>query len=201
VEYQRQRELPYNMYVMAAWAGNRVIHLPSQNNQIDQMNPAYRFAVWRSSALCGQRWQFGVVRHVFKWMRAGGRIHSSLCQLRERLWVKFASVAQSLVPYPQFSKIFNNFEGFGTTYYQSIQVEVDKRFTNGLSFLAGYTLSHLMDNTSSGFSSFTSGGINKYNQKPGMGCLRTRTNRRPSKPAEPTNCRLVPASDSSTTIC
>jgi len=28
-------------------------------------------------------------------------------------------------------------------------------------FLAGYTLSRLMDNTSSGFSSFTSGGINK----------------------------------------
>jgi hypothetical protein len=75
-------------------------------------------------------------------------------------------VQQALVPYPQFTKIFNNFEGFGTTYYQSIQVEVDKRFTNGLSFLAGYTLSHLMDNTSSGFSSFTSGGINKYNQKP-----------------------------------
>jgi hypothetical protein len=43
---------------------------------------------------------------------------------------------------------------------------VEKRFTNGLSFLAGYTLSHLMDNTSSGFSSFTTGGINKYNQKP-----------------------------------
>jgi len=35
-----------------------------------------------------------------------------------------------------------------------------------LSFLAGYTLSRLMDNTSSGFSSFTAGGINKYNQSP-----------------------------------
>jgi hypothetical protein len=43
---------------------------------------------------------------------------------------------------------------------------VEKRFTNGLSFLVGYTLSRLMDNTSSGFSSFTSGGINKYNQRP-----------------------------------
>ena len=77
-----------------------------------------------------------------------------------------ATVAQALTPYPQYSKIFNNFEGFGTTYYQSAQIEFEKRFTNGLSFLAGYTLSRLMDNTSSGFSSFTSGGINKYNQKP-----------------------------------
>ena len=77
-----------------------------------------------------------------------------------------ATVAQALVPYPQYSKILNNFEGYGTTYYQAAQIEVEKRFSNGLSFLAGYTLSHLMDNTSSGFSSFTSGGINKYNQRP-----------------------------------
>lgn len=76
------------------------------------------------------------------------------------------TVAQSLVPYPQYSYIFNNFEGFGTTYYNSAQLEVEKRFSNGLSFLAGYTLSRLWDNTSSGFSSFTSGGINKYNQQP-----------------------------------
>jgi hypothetical protein len=70
------------------------------------------------------------------------------------------------VPYPQYSKIFNNFEGSGTTYYQSIQLEAEKHFTNGLNFLIGYTLSHLMDNTSSGFSSFTTGAVNKYNQKP-----------------------------------
>src|SRR6185503_2415289 len=77
-----------------------------------------------------------------------------------------ATVAQAIVPYPQYSNIFYNFEAMGTTYYQGVQVQVEKRFTNGLSFLAGYTLSHLMDNTSSGFSSFTSGGINKYNQRP-----------------------------------
>jgi hypothetical protein len=77
-----------------------------------------------------------------------------------------ATVAQALVPYPQYAKIFNNFEGFGTTFYNSAQIQVEKRFTDGLSFLVGYTLSHLMDNTSSGFSSFTTGGINKYNQKP-----------------------------------
>jgi uncharacterized protein YgiB involved in biofilm formation len=77
-----------------------------------------------------------------------------------------ATVAQALVPYPQYAYIFNNFEAYGTTYYQSAQIEVEKRYSNGLSFLAGYTLSRLMDNTSSGFSSFTAGGINKYNQRP-----------------------------------
>ncbi len=77
-----------------------------------------------------------------------------------------ATVGQSLTPFPQYSYIFNNFEGSGTTYYQGLQLQVEKRFTNGLSFLAGYTLSRLWDNTSSGFSSFTAAALNKYNQKP-----------------------------------
>jgi hypothetical protein len=147
-----QRELPYSMRVQAAWVGNRVIHLPSQNNRIDQLNPTYLTMgsklddVFTSNApVDGVNSPYANFVHDF-----GGS----------------ATVAQALEPYPQYSYIFNNFEGFGTTYYQSTQIEIEKRFSNGLNFLVGYTLSHLMDNTSSGFSSFTSGGINKYNQKP-----------------------------------
>jgi hypothetical protein len=77
-----------------------------------------------------------------------------------------STVGQALTPFPQYSYIFNNFEGSGTTYYQGMQVQAEKRFTNGLSFLAGYTLSRLWDNTSSGFSSFTAAALNKYNQRP-----------------------------------
>jgi Carboxypeptidase regulatory-like domain len=160
-----QRELPYNMFVMAAWAGNRVIHLPSQNNRIDQMNPSFDAQYGGVLSTCAANAGNSVLSDTF----------SSGCAQADGFTTPYpnfvndfgasSTVAQSLEPYPQFSYIFNNFEGFGTTYYQSIQVEVDKRFSNGLSFLAGYTLSHLLDNTSSGFSSFTSGGINKFNQK------------------------------------
>ncbi|MGA2535315.1 MAG: TonB-dependent receptor [Terracidiphilus sp.] len=161
-----QRELPYNMFLMAAWAGNRVVHLPSQNNEIDQMNPSYDAQYGGVLSTCAANAGNSVLSDTF----------ASGCAQQDGFVTPYpnfvndfgtaSTVQQSLVPYPQFTKIFNNFEGFGTTYYQSIQVEVDKRFSNGLSFLAGYTLSHLMDNTSSGFSSFTSGGINKYNQRP-----------------------------------
>jgi len=154
------------MFVMAAWAGNRVIHLPSQNNEIDQMNPSFDAQYGGVLSTCAANAGNSVLSDTF----------SSGCAQADGFTAPYpnfvtdfgssSTVAQSLVPYPQFSYIMNNFEGFGTTYYQSIQVEVDKRFSNGLSFLAGYTLSHLLDNTSSGFSSFTSGGINKYNQKP-----------------------------------
>jgi hypothetical protein len=148
-----QRQLPYNMFLTAAWLGNRIIHLPSQLNHIDQLDPKY---LTLGSQL-GLNFQDGSAQ------AAGFKLP----------YTNFvsdfggsATVAQSLEPYPQYSNIFNNFEGSGTTYYQSAQIEVDKRFTNGLSFLSGYTLSHQMDNTSSGFSSFANGGINKFNQKP-----------------------------------
>ena len=149
-----QRELPYNMFITAAWVGNRIVHLPSQLNEINQMNPA--FDAQYGSQLAdvfqpGQTSLDGVPLPYPDFVNDFGGA---------------ATVAQALVPYPQYSKIFNNFEAYGTTYYQGAQIEIEKRYTNGLSFLAGYTLSRLMDNTSSGFSSFTSGGINKYNQKP-----------------------------------
>jgi hypothetical protein len=147
-----QRELPYSMRVQAAFVGNREVHLPSQNNEINQLNPSYLSLGSKLS-------------DPFTSTAAVDGVNSPYPNFVNDFGGS-ATVAQALVPYPQYSKIFNNFEGFGTTYYQSAQIEAEKRFTNGLNFLIGYTLSRLMDNTSSGFSSFTSGGINKYNQKP-----------------------------------
>ncbi|WP_162601411.1 carboxypeptidase-like regulatory domain-containing protein [Occallatibacter savannae] len=148
-----QRELPYNMLATVAWVGNRIIHLPSQNNHINQLDPKYLSLGSKLNDVFapGQTSLDGVPLPYPDFVTDFGGS---------------ATVAQALVPYPQYSNIFYNFEAMGTTYYQSAQIEVEKRFSNGLSFLAGYTLSRLYDNTSSGFSSFTSGGINKYNQKP-----------------------------------
>jgi len=167
-----QRELPYNMFIEAAWVGNRIIHLPSQNNRIDQMNPSFDGQYGNVLSKCAANAGNSVLTDTFATIAQGG----NGCAITDGFHLPYANfvndfggsstVAQSLVPYPQYSYIFNNFEGFGTTYYQSAQIEIEKRFSNGLSFLVGYTLSHLMDNTSSGFSSFTSGGINKYNQSP-----------------------------------
>jgi hypothetical protein len=149
-----QRELPYNMFITAAWVGNRIIHLPSQLNRIDQMDPKFDAQYGSMLADTFQPGQTSVDGVPLPYPNYVADFGGS------------ATVAQALVPYPQYSYIFNNFEGYGTTYYEAGQIEIEKRFTDGLSFLAGYTLSHLMDNTSSGFSSFTAGGINKYDQSP-----------------------------------
>jgi hypothetical protein len=147
-----QHELPWNTFITAAWVGNRVIHLPSQLNRIGQLDTRKYLSLGSDLNLSF----------------ADGSAQAKGYTLPYPTFVNYyaasATVGQALGPYPQYSYIFNNFEGSGTTYYQSLQVQAEKRFTNGLSFLAGYTLSRLWDNTSSGFSSFTAGGINKYNQ-------------------------------------
>ena len=148
-----QREMPYNMFFTAAWLGNRVIHLPSQLNRIGQLDPRYLTL----GTDLGLSFADGSAQSAGYTMPYDNFVND---------FGGSATVGQALGPYPQYSYIFNNFEGSGTTYYQSAQVQLEKRFSNGLSFLAGYTLSHQMDNTNSGFSSFANGGINKYNQKP-----------------------------------
>ena len=167
-----QREMGWNTLVTAAYVGNHVIHLPSQNNKIDQMDPKYLTQYGNEFSQCQAAAGHpgnSVLTDTFE--PGGCAVADGFGSLLPYSnFVKdfggSATVAQALVPYPQYSYIFNNFEGFGTTEYNSMQIQGEKRFTDGLSFLVGYTLSHLMDNTNSGFSSFTTGGINKFNQRP-----------------------------------
>src|SRR5581483_8283469 len=76
-----------------------------------------------------------------------------------------ATLLQALRPYPQFAGIFNNFDNSGSSLYKAMQVQLEKRYTNGLSFLVSYNLSKMMSNTNSGFTSFANASLNKDNQK------------------------------------
>lgn len=148
-----QHQLPWNVLLTAAWVGNRGIHLPSALNPINQLNPSY---LSMGSKLAD----------VFK----PGETQLDGVNLPYANFTKdfggAATVAQALTPYPQYAGINSPIEGSGTAYYQSAQIEAEKRYSNGLSFLAGYTLSRLMDNTTYGIESFIAPPVNKYNQKP-----------------------------------
>lgn len=147
-----QRQLPYEMFATLAWVGAKDIHLPSQLNSFNQSNPS-------SLALQGK---LGL-------SFADGSAQAAGFQLPYANFVNqfggSATVAQALVPFPQYGYIFNNFEGSGSDLYNSAQLQLEKRFTNGLSFLAGYTLASEYNNTSSGFTSFIANALNRYNQK------------------------------------
>jgi hypothetical protein len=51
------------------------------------------------------------------------------------------TVAQALRPYPQFTSIPQLFENFGTSIYNSLQLQVTRHFREGFSILGAYTFS------------------------------------------------------------
>ena len=56
------------------------------------------------------------------------------------------SLAQSLRPYPQFTGITSWVEPTGSSNYHSFQLKVQKRFSQGVSFLVSYTASKTLTN-------------------------------------------------------
>jgi hypothetical protein len=148
-----QRELPYSMFLMASYTGNRGNRLTSQLNPINQLNPAY---LAQYGSLLGDLVTSAPA------VAAGIKIpYAGFVQQ----YGGSATVLQALLPYPQFASIFNNFDDNGSSLYNAMQVQVEKRISNGLSFLVAYSLSHMQSDTGSGFTSFASSSLNKNNQK------------------------------------
>jgi len=67
--------------------------------------------------------------------------------------------------FPQYSNVYNNFDLTGSAAYNGLQTSLEKRFSNGLSFLTSYTLSRTMGNVDSAFTTFAALPENKYDQK------------------------------------
>jgi len=160
-----QRELPWNLFMSAAYVGNHGVHLPSALNPTNQLNPGY---LPLGTAL-GQSWNSPAGQAA---LQAAGLSKSGGLYTP---YVNFANdfpnqtVAQALQEFPQFlstedGNTLNNFDTNGVSIYNALQTQLQKRFTNGLSFLAAYTLSRTMSNADEGFSINTPTAINKFNQ-------------------------------------
>jgi hypothetical protein len=148
-----QRELPYQMFLSASYAGNRANYLPSQLNPINQLYPGW---LNKYGSLLGQP------------VNSPAAIAAGIPIPYPNFLNDFgssATVLQALRPYPQYSNIFNNFDDTGSSLYNALQVQLEKRYTNGLSFLVSYALSRMMSDTNSGFTSFAADSLNKTNQK------------------------------------
>jgi hypothetical protein len=75
--------------------------------------------------------------------------------------------SQLLLPYPQFTGVtLGDGSFYGASVYNALQLKVERRFDNGVGFLASYTWSKLMDNATpnNGFpgGSFAGGGIQDW---------------------------------------
>lgn len=154
-----QRELPWDTFLTAAYVGNRAVHLPSNLNPLNQPNPAVLDLAQQYYAqdpnFLGEPVNSPIAQ------QAGIKIpYSSFLQD----FGGGATVEQALRPYPQYGGIGNTFDMAGSVSYNAFQVQAEKRFTDGLAFLASYTLSRTMGNVNSGLGSFAAAPLNKFNQ-------------------------------------
>ena len=148
-----QRQIPWNTFIQAAYIGNHAVHLPGQLSNFNQPDPA----ILRYGPLLALNINDPAV------VAAG--IKSPYPNFSQDFGAS-ATVAKALAPFPQFNEIYNNYDLTGAANYSAFQLSIEKRFSNGLSFLSSYTLSKTLSNVDSGFSTFASRSENKYNQYP-----------------------------------
>ena len=122
-----QRQLPFNLVVTAAYVGNVGVHLytPIQFNQIPDSDLAL------GSKL------ISVVANPF---------YGVITDPSSTLSVATVQYGQLLRPFPQFLNVKAINVGAGHSSYEAGQLTVEKRFSQGLEVLLGYTKSKAIDN-------------------------------------------------------
>ncbi|MGB6131648.1 MAG: carboxypeptidase-like regulatory domain-containing protein [Acidobacteriaceae bacterium] len=164
-----QRELPGDILLSASYVGNRVLHIPSLLNNPDQLSPAVLNTLCPNNAancVLGQAWTSPAAQTVLQSMgygQAGGYYTPYANFIND--YGSGVELGQALRPRPQYGSIYNDFENAGVANYNALQMQLQKRFTNGLTYLVSYTLSRTMSNTDSGFGEFNGGALNTYDQK------------------------------------
>jgi len=125
-----------NFHVSAGYVGNHAIRLPSYFDPLNAVNPSY---LGLGSALYdvfqpGQASLDGVPSPYPGWAA-----QMTGCP---------ATVAQALLPYPQYcGNIYGLNANQGWSFYNSLQVEAEKRLSHGLWSLTSYTWSKTLTTT------------------------------------------------------
>jgi hypothetical protein len=139
-----ERQVGSNVRLTAAYVGNKGTRLLSQINALNALNPALLSLGNRlnDQFVPGQTTLDGVSIPYAGWV--------------EQMTGCAPTVAQALLPYPQYcGNIYGQNESLGNSTYHALQLTAEKRFSNGLYFLANYTLSKTL--TDADYSQSTQG--------------------------------------------
>ncbi|HZY61865.1 MAG TPA: carboxypeptidase regulatory-like domain-containing protein [Edaphobacter sp.] len=140
-DFDVQRTLPKDVLVDLAYAGSHGVHLYGDYNA-NQLPDQY---LSMGSQLLTQ-----VPNPFYGHITTGALSGPTVAR------------SQLLLPYPQFTGVtLGNGSSYGASVYNSLQLKVERRFSNGFSILGSYTWSKLMDNvgaTTTGFPGGTFAG-------------------------------------------
>ncbi len=143
-----QRELRGRILLDVAYVGQKGTNLPANLENLNQVDPKY--------------------------LSLGPLLNANINSPEARaanIPIPYAgfsgSVSQALRPYPQFADINDPIQPTGNSSYHALQAKVQKRFSQGLSFLVSYTFSKNLTDVggTSGFSSFNARPLNTYDRK------------------------------------
>ncbi len=128
-----ERELVQDMMLSVGYVGNTAIHLPSAMAPPNVLNPSLLSQGVALDAI----FQPGMTELNGAAIPYDGWI--------EQMTGCDPSVAQALLPYPQYCGSIQGIdENAGNSSYHSLQLKVDKRFTQGTFLLVSYTWSKLI---------------------------------------------------------
>lgn len=135
-----QRELPWGIFVDAAYAGSRGVHLANSNNVSINNIPDSFYAQAQQQTDAGQT---VTITQPIKNPFVGITTVSGLNPTTNPTIL----AGQLDRPYPEYTGLSLVGEGCCGSNYNSFQLTVTKRFTSGGSFLAAYTNAKLLSNT------------------------------------------------------
>jgi hypothetical protein len=121
-----QREVRGQVVLTASYAGNRGVHIPGSNYNLNQLDPKYYLQY--GLALQDQ------LPNPFAGQIASGSLSGAT-----------VSRAQLLLPYPDYGSVLTMANHGNSSIYHSIQLNAEKRFAKGISALASYTGGKVID--------------------------------------------------------
>jgi hypothetical protein len=135
-----QRELPFGIFVDAAFAGSRGVHLPSPNNVSINNIPDSFYAQAQAQENAGQPVTITTaVPNPFTGITTVSGLN--------RASNPTILAGQLDRPFPQYTGLSLVGDGCCSSNYNSFQLTVNKRFKDGGTFLAAYTNAKLLSNT------------------------------------------------------
>ncbi len=128
-----EHELPNKIVLSTAYVANKGTRVPSNVAPLNALNPSF---LSLGNQLFDEFEEGQTELHGVRIPYSGWREQMTGCA---------PSVAQALLPYPQFcSRLQGLNENAGNSIYHSFQLKAEKRFSNGTFLLASYTLSKLL---------------------------------------------------------
>lgn len=130
-----QRTLPFGSVLEVAYIGNHAVHLSTGNRQLNYVP--------------GQYLSTSLSRDQATIDRLSALVPNPFANLIPGVGLNGSTVGLStlLKPFPQFGNIAMSNDNSGNSYFHSLNVRTEKRFSRGLSLLANFTYSKLIERT------------------------------------------------------